>query len=104
MNYYFAEAIRKNEPPFLDVYRGVSMSMVGILAYRSALKDSSSLDIPDLRKQSERRKYANDTWAPGPGKPGSSQPWPSIHGQVKISDEGLNYARKIWKRSGHSDT
>ena len=102
MNYYFAEAIRKNEQPFLDVYRGVAMSIVGILAYRSALKDSDSLEIPDLRKKSERRKYARDTWAPGPGKPGPGQPWPSVLGKTKIDEKGLKYARKIWKRSGFS--
>ena len=33
MNYHFAQAIRTAEPPFLDVYRDVAMSIVGILAF-----------------------------------------------------------------------
>ena len=38
-SHHFAEAIRSGQQPFLDVYRGVSMSIVGILAWRSALND-----------------------------------------------------------------
>ena len=78
------------------------MSIVGILAYRSALQDSGSLEIPDLRKKSERLKYDSDTWAPSPGKPGPGQPWPSVLGKAKIDEKGLEYARRIWKRSGYT--
>ncbi|NLE46423.1 MAG: Gfo/Idh/MocA family oxidoreductase, partial [Chloroflexi bacterium] len=52
MNYHFAEAIRTNTPPYLDVYRGVAMSIVGPLAYRSALADSATIEVPDFRKRS----------------------------------------------------
>ena len=51
MDYHFAQAIRRNEPPFLDVYRGVAMSVVGILAYRSALNDGNTLLVPDFPRQ-----------------------------------------------------
>ncbi|HJN14097.1 MAG TPA: Gfo/Idh/MocA family oxidoreductase, partial [Armatimonadota bacterium] len=66
VNYHFAEAIRKNEQPYLDVYRGVAMSVIGPLACRSALDNSSPIEVPDLRKPSVRRKYANDHWRPDP--------------------------------------
>jgi len=33
--YFFAEAIRKNEQPYLDVYRGLDMTLVGIQGWRS---------------------------------------------------------------------
>jgi predicted dehydrogenase len=35
-NFHFARAIRSGEPPFFDVYQGVALSSVGILAWKSA--------------------------------------------------------------------
>jgi len=99
--YEFAEAIRKNEQPYFDVYRGVAMSAVGILAYRSALADSATFEIPNFRKESDRRKYARDDWSPDPAARREGQPWPSILGDIKPTREGIAYARKIWKRMGY---
>ena len=96
MNYHFAEAIRKKEQPFLDVYRGVNMSIVGILAYRSALQDSNTLEVPDFRREAEREKYATDDWSPDPVKRLTGHPRPSILGEIKPTGKGLAYARKVW--------
>lgn len=101
MNYHFAEAIRKNEPPYLDVYRGVTMSIVGPLAYRSALNDSHTVDIPDFRKEADRRKYAADDWSPDPERRKKGQPWPSIEGKKTFSEQQFRHARKIWKKQGY---
>jgi predicted dehydrogenase len=101
MNYHFAEAIRRNEPPYLDVYRGVAMSIVGPLAYRSALAGSATLEVPDFRKEAARRKYAKDDWSPDPAQRRAGQPWPSVRGDVRPSREGVAYARRIWRRSGY---
>ena len=49
--FHFAEAIRTGKPPFLDVYRGVAMSSVGILAWKSALQDGQPFDVPDFRER-----------------------------------------------------
>lgn len=101
MTYHFAEAIRKNEPPYLDVYRGVAMSIVGILAYRSALQDSNTIKVPDFRKKEERKAYVNDDWNPDPLRRKEGYPWPSITGDIKPTEEGLAYARKIWQEMGY---
>ena len=101
MNLHFAEAIRKNEQPYLDVYRGVAMSIVGILAYRSALQDSNTLEVPDFRQELEREKYAADDWSPDPAKRHPDQPWPSILGNIEPTEKGLAYARKVWKSIGY---
>jgi len=99
--YEFAESIRKNEQPYFDVYRGVAMSAVGILSYRSALADSAPMEVPDFRKESARRKYAHDTWSPDPAKRTKDSPWPSILGDRKPPKEAVAMARKAWKKRGY---
>jgi len=102
MNYNFAEAIRTGQPPYWDVYRGVAASIVGIQAYRSALADGSTFEIPDFRIESVRRQYRDDHWSPDPTcrKPGD--PWPSVLGEIQPEPEALAYARKIWKSKGYN--
>jgi predicted dehydrogenase len=101
VSYHFAEAIRRNEQPYLNVYRGVAMSIVGILAYRSALQDSNTVDVPDLSKKEEREKYADDNWNPDPTRHKPGYPFPSVKGEIKPSEEGLAYTRKIWDEIGY---
>ena len=101
VTYHFAEAIRKNEQPYLNVYRGAAMSAVGILAYRSALNDSNTMDIPDFQKKEDRKKYANDDWSADPLKRKESSPWPSVLGEIKPTEEGLAFAQKIWEGMGY---
>jgi len=101
MNYHFAEAIRSGEAPYLDVYRGVTMSMIGALAYRSALDDSSTVVVPDFRDHAVRAAYADDDWSPDPTRRQPGSPWPSIEGDVAISDKALEYARGVWREIGY---
>ena len=102
MNYHFAQAIRTGKPPYLDVYRGVAMSIVGILAYRSALNDSNTAAVPDFRKKSARAKYRNDHWNPDPVRRKKGYPWPSILGNIKPSAKALAYARKVWREMAYT--
>jgi predicted dehydrogenase len=105
MNYHFAHAIRTGKQPYLNVYRGVAMAAVAILAYRSALQDSAPMEVPDLRKKAERRKFAQDDWAPNPdpAKRRKGDPGPSILGEIKPSARGLAYARRIWRSIGYEE-
>jgi len=102
MGYHFAEAIRTGEPPYLDVYRGVAMSICGIQGWRSALSDSATFEVPDFRKESERRKYAEDDWSPDPARAGKGQPPSMLGGNRKPSKEALALARKVWKKQGYT--
>lgn len=99
--YHFAEAIRSGEPPYLDVYRGVDMSIVGVQAWRSALADSATFEVPDFRKKSARRKYRNDHWSPDPVRKGKGQPASSIRGRIKLTVEAKKLARKVWSSKGY---
>jgi len=101
-NFDFVRAIREGKPPYLDVYRGIDMSICGILAYRSALNDSAPLEVPDFRKESVRRGYAKDDWSPDPADRGPGQPFSSITGHVKPSNEALAYSREVWEGMGYT--
>ena len=102
MDYHFAQAIRKNEQPFLDVYRGVAMSIVGILAYRSALQDSAPIVVPDFRDPEIRKQYADDDWSPDPRDRRPGQPWPSMLGDIRPTEAGIKFASEVWKKSGYT--
>jgi predicted dehydrogenase len=101
-DFLFAEAIRTGKPPYLDVYRGVTMSSVGILAWKSALQDGRPFDMPDFKSERSRKAVENDHWSPWPKDAGPGQPPPSILGRVEPSRKGLAHARKVWKSAGYS--
>jgi predicted dehydrogenase len=100
-SFRFANAIRSGKQPFLDVYRGVAMSSVGILAWKSALRDGAPFEVPDFKKESERKRYENDRWSPWPEHAGPGQPPPSILGFPKPTAKGIAHARKVWRQIGY---
>jgi predicted dehydrogenase len=102
MNYHFARAIRRNVQPWMDVYRGVAMSIVGILAYRSALDDSNTVEVPDFRKKPERDRYRQDDWSPDPTCRRNTDPWPSVLGKIVPTRRQLACARKTWRKVGYT--
>ena len=100
-SYYFAAAIRSGEPPYLDVYRGIDMSITGIQAWRSALNDSAPVAVPDFRDEAVRRQYENDDWSPDPERAKEGQPPSSILGTIEPSDDAKKLAKKIWSEQGY---
>ena len=100
-SYHFAEAIRSGEPPYLDVYRGIDMSIAGIQAWRSALNDSAPVAVPDFRDEAVRRQYENDDWSPDPERAKEGQPPSSILGTIEPSDDAKKLAKKIWSEQGY---
>ena len=95
------EAIRKGKQPFLDVYRGVAMSSVGILAWKSALKDGKPFDVPDFSKESDCRKYESDNWSPWPRNGRRGKVPSSIFGYREPTQKEMSIARKVWKEMGY---
>ncbi len=100
-NFEFANAIRSGGQPYLNVYRGVAMSSVGILAWKSALQDGAPFDVPDFSSETSRSQYENDNWSPFPENAGSGQPPPSILGTPKPSRTAVTKAKKQWKEQGY---
>ena len=100
-SYHFAEAIRKNETPYFDVYRGLEMAMAGIQAWRSCLDNGAPYEIPDFRRESVREGYEDDNWSPWPQDQGPGQPPPSVNGFNPPSEEAVAFAREVWDEMGY---
>jgi predicted dehydrogenase len=100
-NFNFAQAILTKKQPYLDVYKGVAMSSVGILAWKSALEDGKPIEVPNFKKESDRKKLDEDHWSPFPEKAGPGQPPSSILGKLESSPKAIAYAKAVWKRSGY---
>ena len=101
-SYHFAQAIRTGEQPYLDVYRGIDMSIVGILAWQSALNDSAPIKVPDFRDEQLRKQYENDDWSPDPERKGEGQPPSSVLGEIDPPTEAKDLAREIWSKQGYA--
>jgi predicted dehydrogenase len=100
-NHYFAEAIRTGVQPYLDVYRGVAMSVVGILAWKSALDSGNGYALPNFADEASRQAYADDHWRPMDLDDPNAPPIAS-HGKLREAiAERLAEARAIWKEIGY---
>lgn len=62
--FYFSEAIRSGEQPYLNVYRACAMSCIGILAWKSAIGGGIPYDVPKWDDEEDRKKYENDYFTP----------------------------------------
>jgi predicted dehydrogenase len=100
-NFAFANAIRSGRPPFLDVYRGVAMSSVGILAWKSALEDGAPFAISDFRREESRKAFENDHWSPFPSHAAPGQPPPAVGGLTRLDPKIVAKARGQWKKDGY---
>lgn len=60
----FLNCIKENRKPEFDEYFSTRMASVAILGYRSMMEYGVPYDIPDFRKEEDRKKYENDTLSP----------------------------------------
>lgn len=62
----FVDAIMANEQPEFpfDIYSGVTMASISILAHRSVLGGGMPYDIPDFKNEDDRIKWENDKETP----------------------------------------
>lgn len=102
-NYYFAQAIRNGEQPYLNVYRGVAMSVIGILAWKSVLDDSNSYAVPDFTREESRRAFENDHWRPMDLDDPNAPPVYSGGKERDVIPENLEQAKEIWNRMGYRE-
>ncbi len=72
----FLDAIRSGKPHAFDVYFSTAMASVAILAHRSLMQGGTPYDIPDFRKEEDRKKYENDNLTPFLGDNGEAPTLP----------------------------
>lgn len=68
----FFSCIRENRRPQFDEHFATTMASVGILGHRSLLERGVPYDIPDFRREEDRKQYENDTISPFYGTDGSA--------------------------------
>ncbi len=89
----FIKALEKGEHPYFDVYRATAMASVAILGWRSVLNGNCSYDIPDFRREEDRKKYEFDRISPYPDKngvaviPTSSKPYAPTEADIAQAKE-----------------
>ena len=69
----FFNCIRENRQPEMDVYFATTMSVVGILGFRSIL-ENKPFDIPNMKNEEERKVFENDRETPFYSSDGGKQP------------------------------
>jgi predicted dehydrogenase len=98
-NYYFAKAIRSGKQPYLNVYRAVAMSLVGVLAWKSVLDNGNSYAVPDFTREKSRKACQDDHWAPMDLTNPDAPPIGS-RGKREVIPASLKEAKKIWRAMG----
>ena len=108
VQYYFGEAIRNNEQPYLNVYRACAMSSIGILAWKSVLSGGQPFDVPNWADEEDRKKYENDNWTPflkegddpadHPPRAVAWKPLPEAHDKTKAAWEDNDYLGLGWSK------
>lgn len=61
---HFFDCIRTNTKPDMDEYFSTRLASVAILAHKSLMAGGAPFDIPDFRKEDDRKKYENDHSSP----------------------------------------
>ena len=74
----FVDCVKEGkQPPHpFDIYSAITMSSVGLLAHRSVLNGGQVYDIPDFRKEEDRKLWENDYLTPFYGDDGSEPTLP----------------------------
>lgn len=91
----FVKDLEAGREPYWNVYRATAAASVTILAWRSILNGNACYDIPDFRREEERKRYEHDSISPYPDEnycvniPCSSQPY-------EPTEEDLKTAYACW--------
>ena len=94
----FLDAIKENKQPEFpfDIYSGVIMAEVSILAHRSVLEGGMPYDIPDLCKEEERAKWENDHSSPFYHEDGREPTIPCCsHPDYKPSEKNMEIYHRL---------
>lgn len=99
----FAHALRTGEEPFLNAYRGIMASNVGIIAWKSAHNNGVFMDVPDVRDEKNHVQMLEDNWTPFDNVENSRLYPPAMLWRRVIRPEQHDIAREEWRKLGYTD-
>lgn len=98
--YNFVEKVRGNKSAdTIDVYEALDMFLPGMFAYRSILAGGIPMDIPDLRKKSEREKWRSDTACTSPEAAGDMLLPTAVGGTPKIDPKVYVAVKETYEKN-----
>lgn len=96
--WHFCEKIKGNpEADVIDVYEAMDMFLPGMFAYRSILKGSVPVEIPNLRNKAERDLWRNDTACTDPNVAGDMLLPPCKAGFPDIPEFVYDKMKQKWE-------
>ncbi|MBQ9131666.1 MAG: Gfo/Idh/MocA family oxidoreductase [Clostridia bacterium] len=98
----FVDCIKQGkQPPHpFDIYSATVMSSVAILSHRSVLEDGKVYDLPDFRREEDRKLYENDYLTPFWGDDGSAPTLPCCsHPDYKPTERQMELYFEELKKS-----
>ena len=97
----FLESVKEGkQPPHpFDIYSATVMSSVAILGHRSVLDGGRTIDVPDFRKEEDKKLYENDRLTPFWGDDGSEPTLPCCsHPEHKPTEKQMElYLKELQK-------
>ena len=103
--YHFIKCLKTDAKPYFDVYKSVAISEMAIMGWRSALSGGVRFSIPDLRKESERKKWENDFFSPFPdSETGEGPTMPCCSHNVKTKYYEMKAAEQSKTSDGEAST
>ena len=96
--FFFVEKILgRDYGEVIDVYEALDMFLPGHFAYRSILKGSVPMEVPDLRDPAEREKWRHDVACTDPAVAGDDLLPTAKGGTPDVPDEVYDRVRKEWE-------
>ena len=97
--YHFVEKIRGNEnADTIDVYEAMDMFLPGLFAYRSILKGSIPMEVPNLRDKAVREQWRDDTACSDPNVAGDMLLPTFSKGTPDIGDSVYAHMKHLWQQ------
>ncbi len=94
--YHFIEKIKGNpDADIIDVYEALDMFLPGMFAYRSILDGGAAKEIPNLRDNTIRDLWRNDTACTDPKVAGDMLLPTFSKGTPEIDDSVYEYMQKL---------
>jgi predicted dehydrogenase len=91
------------EADIIDVYEALDMFLPGMFAFRSILKGSAPMDIPNLRNKEEREAWRCDTACTDPTVAGDMLLPTRFGGTPEIPNEIYDYQKELCKKAFDKD-